>query len=171
METITNSREAFALKLQCLYFIENRLVEALPKLEAAATDPDLKEGFRGHLEETEEHVKRIEEAFEILGEEPEETECEGIKGIIEDGEWVINEADVSIPEMKDAMLAGAARYAEHYEMAGYMSAVEEAKLLGLSEIASLLSKTLSEEESSDKELGKAIKKSMKAVLEKEEEKE
>ena len=159
MAKVTTSSKAFLIKIQALYDIEKQLEKALPKMEKAATDPELKAGFKLHLKETKEHAKRLEKIFRMLDNKPRKTKSEGIRGIIADGEWV---ADVDAPEeLADSMLASAARYAEHYEMAGYMSAIEEAKLLDLTEAETLLSETLAEEEKTDATLAVAMRKGLK----------
>lgn len=161
MAKITDATQALVIKLQALYDIEGQLEKALPKMEKAASDPALKEGFRTHLEETREHTRRLESAFDILGEKPKKLRSEGIRGIVEDGAWVMK-ADAPEP-VKDAMLASAARYAEHYEMAGYMSAIELAKLLGLSDLEETLAETLAEEEMADRKLVDALRKNAELV--------
>ena len=155
MTKITNGSKAFLIKIQSLYDIEKQLEKALPKMAKASTDPELIEGFLTHLEETKVHSERLEQIFEMMDASPKKTKCEGIRGIVEDGTWVM-EAEAS-PALKDSMIAGAARYAEHYEMAGYMSAIEEATALGFDDAVELLTLTLGEEQQADKNLTRAQK--------------
>ncbi len=158
MPKIDNTSKAFVVKIQALYDIEMQLEKVLPKLARAANNPELKKIFLDHLEETKMHRDRLEQIFDMLDVDTKKTRSEGIRGIIEDGSWVM---DVDAPIFtKDSMLVGAARYAEHYEMAGYMSAIEEAKALGLLDIADLLSETLVEEENADKLLCKSLVESL-----------
>jgi ferritin-like metal-binding protein YciE len=158
MKKINDLQEAFVLKIQALYDIEKQLEKALPKLAKASSDQELKEGFMNHFGETQDHSQRLEQIFSLLGTSPKKLRCEGIRGIIEDGEWVTK---VTAPEtLKDAMIAGAARHAEHYEMSAYLGAIEEAQALGLEEAAELLRNTLEEEESADRTLSEAVKKSL-----------
>jgi ferritin-like metal-binding protein YciE len=153
MPKIPDTTKAFVVKLQSLYDIEKQLEKALPKMAKAASDPDLKQSFAVHLEETITHSERLEELFEELDVAPKKLQTEGIRGIIEDGEWV---AEVDAPSaIKDAMLASAARYAEHYEMAGYLSAIAQANALGLTDAAVILTKTLNEEMEADEILAEA----------------
>jgi ferritin-like metal-binding protein YciE len=159
MHKIIDAQDSFLMKLQALYDIENELAKALPKLAKAAKDPELSEGFRAHLEETKEHTVRLERIFMMLGIKPKKARSEGIRGIIEDGAWVIHQVERSGP-LKDAMLAGAARYAEHHEMAGYMTAIEEARFMEMGEIEGMLMQTLAEEEAADRKLERAIKRSL-----------
>ncbi len=158
MPKIPDTTKAFITKLQALYDIEKQLEKALPKMAKAASNPNLKKGFQEHFEETKMHSKRLEAIFEELAVAPKKLKTEGIRGIIADSEWV---ARVDAPTaIKDAMLASAARYAEHYEMAGYLSAIIEANTLGIPTIAALLTKTLNEEKSADEKLVLAITKNL-----------
>lgn len=142
-------RDLLVQKVQALYDIENEIVKALPKMEKKAEDSKLKTAFRTHLQETQGHVKRLEQAFNILGEKPKKLKCEGIRGIIEDGAWVMQ--NVPQPAL-DANLIAAAQYVEHYEMAGYGSAAKWAELLGEEDIKDLLGQTLEEEQAADEKL-------------------
>lgn len=154
MEKITDTMRALEMKLQALYDIEHEIEKALPKMEKAASDEVLKEGFRVHLDETKEQSKRLEKAFRILGFDVKKTKCEGIRGIVADASAVMK-VDASAP-IKDAMLAASARYVEHYEMAGYLSAIAEATYLGADEVVDLLRETLREEEATDAKLDTAM---------------
>jgi ferritin-like metal-binding protein YciE len=161
MAKINNASKAFLIKIQALYDIEKQLEKALPKMEKAASDSGLKAGFKNHLRETKEHSRRLERIFKMLDAKPRKTKSEGIRGILADGDWV---AKVDAPDtLKDSMLASAARYAEHYEMAGYMSAIEEAKALGLTDAEELLSDTLIEEEKTDKLLAMGMRMGLKVA--------
>ncbi len=159
MTQLRNAEAVLLVKLQALYDIEHQLTKALPKMAKAANDAELKKGFTDHLKETENHIKRLEKAFKLLGKTAKKTKSEGIRGIIEDGSWVIKETE-GLPELKDAMLASSARYAEHYEMAGYMSAIMESNALGLDDITELLNETLAEEQVADEKLADAMAKSL-----------
>jgi ferritin-like metal-binding protein YciE len=137
-------------KLKALYDIETQLVKALPAMAKNATDADLKKGFSDHLEQTKGHAQRLEEAFKMLGQKPQKLACDGIRGIIADAQWVIKNVEGDAP--LDANLIAAAQYAEHYEMAGYGSALEWARRLNQNDIASLLEKTLNEEKEASEKL-------------------
>lgn len=142
--------DLFLMKIMSLYDIELVLTKALPKMAKAAKSPELKKVFAGHLEETEKHVKRLEKIFHLLGEKPRKTKVEAIRGLVEDGSWVMKQ---KMPdESKDAALIGAARYVEHYEMAGYLALLEWARQLGNVEIKGLISDSLEEEENADSKL-------------------
>jgi ferritin-like metal-binding protein YciE len=142
--------ELFVDELKDLYSAEKQITRALPKLVKAATSDDLRQAFQSHLEETNGHVARLEKAFEILGKSPKGKTCVGMKGVLEEGAEVLEDTDKG--EVRDAGLIPAAQRVEHYEMAGYGSARDFAKLLGQDEIAELLEETLEEEKAADKKL-------------------
>jgi ferritin-like metal-binding protein YciE len=145
-----NLHELLILKLQALYDVEQELVKALPKLAKAASSDELRVAFEEHLEETEGHVERLEKAFMHLDMEPKKEKVAGIRGIAEDGSWVIK--NVKDDAARDAALIAAAQYAEHFEIAGYGSAREWARLMGHTEVEDLLSQTLAEEEAANQKL-------------------
>lgn len=150
---IKNLTDLFSLKLKALYDMETKLVKALPKMAKAATDPELKQSFEDHLKETQGHVDRIEKAFSLIGLDRGKTDVAGISGIIEDAEWMIGQK--LPPAAMDAALISSARYAEHYEMAGYLSAIAMADVLGYDDIVDLLGETLAEEKDADRILSEA----------------
>lgn len=162
MPKIDNTTKAFVIKIQILYDIEKQLEKALPKLARASTNPELKKGFLDHLEETKMHTDRLEQIFEMLDVKPRKLTSSGIRGIISDGEWVMDTDSPS--HIKDSMIAGSARYAEHYEMAGYLGAIEEAEALGLTDIVQILSETLAEEELADQILTVAMRNSLQSIV-------
>lgn len=145
-----NLHELLILKLQSLYDIEKELVKALPKMAKNATSDELREAFENHLQETEGHVERLEQALRLLEVEPKAEKVAGIRGIAEDGSWVIK--NVRDDAARDAALIAAAQYAEHYEMAGYGSAAEWARMMGHVEVEELLNKTLAEEKAANDKL-------------------
>lgn len=161
MAKIKDIRQTLELKIQALYDIETQIEKALPKMAMAATSAELQEGFLLHLEQTKEQIARLEEAFALLEIKPKKLRCEGIRGIIEDGEWTLKQS--AAPEVKDSMIATAARYVEHYEMAGYMSAIAYARQLKLTGVEALLKQSLSEEEVTDKKLAKSAKQTSEAA--------
>jgi ferritin-like metal-binding protein YciE len=141
-------------KLQALYDIENEIIKALPKLAKKAKHSELKQALEEHLEQTRGHAERLIKAFDILGEKPKKLKVEGIRGIIEDGDWVAK----NIPQPAlDANLIAAAQYVEHYEMAGYGTAAEWAEELGEMEIKELMGQTLEEEKAADEKLNALAK--------------
>jgi ferritin-like metal-binding protein YciE len=137
-------------ELKDLYNAENQLVKALPKMAKASTSEDLREGFQEHLEQTKEHVARLEKIFKSIGESPRGKKCKGMEGLIKEGAEMIEEDPE--PEELDAGLISAAQRVEHYEMAGYGCVSTYAALLGDGHAASLLRQTLDEEKATDRKL-------------------
>ncbi len=150
MSKIRNLRELLIHELQDLYSAETQLVDALPEMAEAATAEDLKAAFDEHLDETEQHVVRIERVMEILGASPKGPTCAAMKGLIQEGKQAIEEVDDGAT--RDAAIIAAAQKVEHYEMAGYGSVRTFAELLGETEVAELLQATLDEEGTADKTL-------------------
>ena len=160
---VTDPQKGFQLSIKTLYDIEKQLEIALPKMADAANDPTLKQGFLDHLEETKEHSKRLEKIFEMIEEKAEKHQGETIRGLLADGDAL---AAIEAPEaLKDEMLAGAGRNVEHFEMACYMNAIEEAKGLDLTDAVKLLEMTLADEIGADEKLEKAVKESLKRCQE------
>jgi Mn-containing catalase len=142
-------REVLVESLQDLLHAEMQLVQALPKMAEAASHPKLKEAFERHLEQTEGQVERLKSAFEILGEKAEPKACKGMLGLIEEGKEVISENEDKEELAADLCLIAAAQKVEHYEISGYGTARSLARQIGERDVATLLSHTLGEEESSD----------------------
>ena len=137
-------------QVQDLYDAEHRLLEALPKMEEAATNPELKGAFRSHLNETKGQVQRLEEVFRLLDSKPEREACDAMKGLISESEQMVEaKGEASV---RDAALIAAAQRVEHYEMAGYGSARSFARMLKKDAVADLLEQTLSEEKHADETL-------------------
>jgi ferritin-like metal-binding protein YciE len=143
-------RELYVDELKDLYSAETQLVKALPKMAKAASSDELREAFEEHLQETEEHVSRLEQIFQQLDEKPTGKKCMGMEGLVKEGAEVIGEDYED--ETKDAGIIGAAQRVEHYEIAAYGTAREFAKLLGEDEHVSLLEETLEEEKQADAKL-------------------
>jgi ferritin-like metal-binding protein YciE len=142
----------FVHELKDLYSAETQLVEALPKMAEAASSPKLQEAFKAHLQQTQGHVKRIEQVFQELQHEPTGEKCKGMEGLIKEGESLIKKKKEMDPDVLDAGLIGAAQRVEHYEIAGYGTVIAFAKQLGKENFASLLHQTLDEEKSTDEKL-------------------
>ena len=142
-------REFFVEELKDIYWAEKHLVKALTKLQKASTSEELSQAFGDHLTATEEHVKRLEQIFETLGEKPRGKKCDGMEGIVKEWESVIEETEKDT-SLRDAGLIIAAQKAEHYEIATYGSLVQLAKIMGQEEISGILEQTLEEEKETDK---------------------
>ena len=127
-----------------------QLVKALPKMVKGASSAELKQAFGNHLEQTKEHVERLNEIFDRLDEKPTGKTCQAMKGLIEEGSEMLEEEGEK--SVIDAGLIGAAQRVEHYEIASYGTVRTFANLLGEEEAADLLQETLDEEGETDKEL-------------------
>lgn len=151
MATIDSLRTLVIEQLKDIYDAEKRLTKAIPKLIEASTHDDLKSALQEHLGQTEEHVSRIEQAFEYLDETAKAKACAGMKGLIEEGDEHAGE-DYDDDGLRDATIIGAAQRVEHYEMAAYGTVIAHARLLELDDVVSLLEQTLDEEKAADKKL-------------------
>ncbi len=137
-------------QLKDLYSAEKHLVKALPKMAKAASNPELSAGFEEHLEQTREHVRRIEEICVQLEVSPRGKKCMAMEGLVEEGKELLEED--AEPEVLDAGLIAAAQKVEHYEIASYGSARTWAQQLGLDQVVRLLQETLDEEKETDEKL-------------------
>ena len=117
--------DLFVHQLQDIYYAEKQLLKALPKMADKATDPQLKQGFMTHLEETEVHVQRLEQVFAMHGAEVKAVTCPAIDGIIKEADETAGE--VADKAVLDAALINAAQAAEHYEIVRYGSLIAWAK--------------------------------------------
>ncbi|MES2430879.1 MAG: ferritin-like domain-containing protein [Bacteroidota bacterium] len=141
----------FTDQLKDIYYAEQQLLKAIPKMQEACTTEELKEAFEDHLHQTSKHVKRLEKTFQHIGKKPEGKKCEAIEGIIKECEQIIQETKEG-SMTRDAALIIAAQKVEHYEIATYGGLVQLAITMGLNESADLLEKTLGEEEDTDESL-------------------
>jgi len=139
--------ELFYAHLQDVYFAEKQLLKALPKLAKNSTNARLSKAFTDHLQETETHVDRLERVFDMVDKNPRARKCEGIMGIIAEGEEVMEE--VENDAVRDAGLVASGQAAEHYEIALYGALIAWAEVLGLEDAVPLLSETLDEEKRAD----------------------
>jgi ferritin-like metal-binding protein YciE len=136
--------------LQDIYYAENQILKALPDMIEKATNRDLSAAFRAHLAETQQQVKRLEQAFGLLGQDPKGTKCPAIDGIIEEANDIA--AEVEDKAVLDAALIAAAQAVEHYEMTRYGTLIAWSEELGRSDVAKLLNTTLNEEKAADRKL-------------------
>lgn len=143
----------FLQQLQDVYWAEKKLVKTLPKLSKAATSMRLKQAFNDHLEQTINHVTRLENVFNLMGEEPRALKCPAMAGIVDEGEDIIDETDEGSAQ-RDVGLIFAAQKAEHYEIATYGGLVTLARTMGHTDAAELLDQTLAEEKVTDSLLTK-----------------
>lgn len=143
-------QDLFVHELKDLYSAENQLVKALPKMVKAATNEDLRAGFEEHLEQTRNHVARLEQIASSCDCKLTGHRCKAMEGLIEEGAELISED--AEDAVRDAGLIGAAQRVEHYEIAGYGTARALAERLGLDEAVELLTQTLEEEKATDEKL-------------------
>jgi ferritin-like metal-binding protein YciE len=150
MEKIDSLEGLLLHEIKDLYHAEKQLVKALPKVAKKASSSELKNAIEEHLHQTEGHVNRLEQVFQMLGQPAKAVKCKGMQGILEEGEETLK-LD-STEETRDAAIITAAQKVEHYEIASYGSAANWAKLLGRNDIKALLGETLEEEKQTDEKL-------------------
>jgi ferritin-like metal-binding protein YciE len=143
-------KELYIDELRDLYDAENQLVKALPKMAKAATSEELRSGFEEHLEQTKEHVQRLEQIFSELGEKATGKKCKGMQGLVSEGKEMMEEDFEG--ELMDAALISAAQRVEHYEIAAYGTVRTYARILGEEDAMKLLEETLEEEKETDEKL-------------------
>lgn len=147
-------QELFVEELRDMYDGEKRLIRALPKMAKAASAGELQSAFTSHLRETQRQVGRLEQVFRTMGEKPRGKKCDGIMGIVEEGNKAIEELDGAI---LDAALIAGAQKVEHYEIASYGTLAYFAKVLGNDRAKNLLGETLEEEKAADQKLNTIAK--------------
>lgn len=139
-------REAFIETLKDTYDAEHQIIAALPKVIEDVQDDELRDALESHLEETEEHAKRLEQVFEMFGQSPKRKKCKGMAGLITEGEEVMDEDE------GEAAMILALQKVEHYEIAAYGALVSWAKLLKEEKASTILQETLEEEKEADEKL-------------------
>jgi ferritin-like metal-binding protein YciE len=147
---IATMKDLYVSMLKDMYYAEKKLTKALPKLAKKSTAMELKSAFESHLEETLEHVARLEKVFALVGIPAKAEKCPAIDGIVEETENTIEEC--TDKKVCDAAIIAMAQKAEHYEISTYGTLVAFAKTLGYKDQAAILQKTLDEEKSADSTL-------------------
>jgi len=147
---IETMNDLFVHTLRDIYYAEQQIVKALPEMIEKASNPQLKNAFKNHLEETRGHVRRVEEVFRMHGVGAKGVDCPAIDGIIDETEEIAGE--VEDKQVLDAALVAAAQAVEHYEITRYGTLIAWAKELGRSDCASVLQQNLEEEKAADKKL-------------------
>ena len=137
-------------EIKDLYSAEKQLTKAIPKMIKGSNDPALKEAFTAHLKETEEQVVRLEQVAELLETKPTGKKCVGMEGCISEGAEALEETGEE--NILDLGIIGAGTRVEHYEMAGYMTAISLAQSIGAKEVVALLQKSLTEEQAAEQKL-------------------
>jgi ferritin-like metal-binding protein YciE len=134
-----------------IYWAEKALTKALPKMMKNATTEELQSAIEEHITQTEEHVARLEQVFEMLGKKAQAKKCEAMEGLIKEGESIVEETEQGTMT-RDVGIIMAAQKVEHYEIATYGGLVQLAKTMGQDDIAGLLQQTLDEEKQTDQGL-------------------
>jgi ferritin-like metal-binding protein YciE len=150
MAKLSSLDDLLVHELQDIYHAEGQILKALPKMVKAATNLDLKAAFEDHRLQTEGHVRRLEQAFKLLGLPAKGKKCEGMAGLIEEGKTIL-EQDAE-PSVLDAALIAAAQKVEHYEIASHGCTCTYAEMLGHDQVHELLGQNLDEEETTDQRL-------------------
>lgn len=135
-------------QLKDMYWAENHLLKALPKMQKAATSEALQDAFEKHTTQTQQHVDRLDKVFKLLNHKAQAKKCDAMEGLLEEGKSVIEDTEKGTAT-RDVGLIFAAQKVEHYEIATYGGLAQLAKTLGLDEVKELLGKTLSEEKETD----------------------
>jgi ferritin-like metal-binding protein YciE len=149
---VANLNDLFVQTLKDIYFAERQIVKALPKMVKTADSKELAKALESHLEETKEHVTRLEDVFKSLGKRPEGEECPAIEGIIKEADELMS--SIKDPDTRDAAMIAAAQAVEHYEITRYGTLVSWGQLLGLKDAVKPLLATLKEEHNADAKLTK-----------------
>jgi len=142
--------DLFVHTLQDIYYAESQITKALPQMISKAQDPQLRQAFQTHLGETENQIKRLEQVFQMHGQEVQGVRCAAIEGIIEEAQEIMG--DVADPEVLDAAMLSSAQAVEHYEITRYGTLVAFAKQLGREDCARVLAQNLEEEKATDGKL-------------------
>jgi ferritin-like metal-binding protein YciE len=161
MSELASLKDLLENEIKDLYSAEKQLTKAIPKMAKSSTDPELEAAFRSHLKETEGQITRLEKAAQILETKPTGKKCMGMEGVIEEGAEVLDED--GNPNVLDLGIIGAGSRVEHYEMAGYMTAISLAEQLGETEVVELLNASLAEEEAAEEKLRSIAKQILKAA--------
>jgi ferritin-like metal-binding protein YciE len=147
---IKTLNDLFVHTLQDVYYAEQKITKALPKMIDKVSDPQLKQAFQSHLTETKNHVRRLEQVFQMHGEEAKAVTCPAIDGIVDEAEEIMG--DASDNDVLDAAALAAAQAVEHYEITRYGTLIAWARQLGRNDCASVLQQTLDEEKKADLKL-------------------
>ena len=142
--------DLFVHTLQDIYYAENQITKALPKMIGKAADPQLKQAFQTHLTETQGQIKRLEQVFQMHGQPVKGVTCAAMDGILEEATETMS--DVDDKDVLDAAMLSSAQAVEHYEITRYGTLVAFAKQLGREDCASVLQQNLDEEKATDKRL-------------------
>lgn len=151
VQTEPELKELFLDEIKDIYWAEKKLVTTLPKMQKAATSPELANAIANHWKETNVHVDRLEQVFKLLGEKVQAKKCDAMEGLAKEGESIIEDTEAGTAT-RDVGIIMASQKVEHYEIATYGCLTQLATTLGMDEVAKLLSQTLSEEKQADETL-------------------
>jgi len=144
----TQLEKYFADSLKDIYWAEKALTKALPKMQKAATTEELKSAIEDHLAQTQEHITRLEQVFEIIGKKAQAKKCDAMEGLLKEGDSIVEETEDG-SMTRDVGIIMAAQKVEHYEIATYGGLVSLAQTMGLDDAAGILTQTLEEEKQTD----------------------
>ena len=144
--------DLFVHTLQDIYYAEQQIAKSLPQMISKASDPQLKQGFETHLAETQNQIKRLEQVFQMHGQEVKGVRCAAMDGILEEAQEIMG--DVSDKEVLDAAMLASAQAVEHYEITRYGTLIAFAKQLGRDDCAQVLHSILDQEKATDVKLSK-----------------
>lgn len=143
---INNLNEKFLHEVGDIYDAENQFLKGQQEMLQNATDPNLKEMITNHIQQTQQHIRNLEQVFSALGQQPQRQMCDAAKGLVSEAQKGMQETK-AVPAIRDCIIAGAAAKVEHYEIASYRGLITGADLMGQQEIVSLLQQNLEQEES------------------------
>lgn len=146
--SVNTMQELFVHTLGDIYYAENQILKALPKMVEQAKSEDLREAFQQHLEETRGQVQRLEEVFRICNAPVRGERCDAIEGIIKEANGLAEE--ITDPEVRDAGILAAAQAVEHYEISRYGTLIAWAEQLDMDDAIDLLEQNLEEEKNADR---------------------
>jgi ferritin-like metal-binding protein YciE len=150
MSELSTIKDLLEEEIQDLYSAEKQLTKAIPKMAKGSNNEELSAAFEAHLKETEGQIERLEQAAELLDIKPTGKKCKGMEGVIAEGAEALDEEGDE--HVLDLGIIGAGSRVEHYEMAGYTTAINLAKKLGNDEVVDLLTQNLEEEQAADEKL-------------------
>lgn len=146
---IKNLNEKFIHELGDIYDAEHRFLEAQQEMLSQANNSTVKTMLQEHIEQTEQQIKNLEQAYSVLGEKPKRVKCDAAAGLVSEGQKTMKEA-AGNPAILDCVIAGAAAKVEHYEVASYRGLIEGARIMGQDQVLQLLQKNLQQEEQTAK---------------------
>src|SRR6186997_3005767 len=142
--------DLFLHQLEDIYYAEQQLMKAIPKMAEMATNADLKAGLKSHVIDTQNQIERLDKVFAKLGQQPKGTDCPAIDGLIKEADATAGE--VEDKAVLDAAIVANAQAVEHYEISRYGTLIAWAEELGHDNVVSLLNANLKEEKAADKKL-------------------